>query len=156
MRTGTVGASRDQEKAEGHQKFFVDIPVRFKDVDSLGHVNNAVFFTYFEEGRKAFFYHLFDILEPSRYEFILASVNCEYRKPVKLNDVIRLHLWVGKTGKKSFTLNYRVVNRERPSVVFATGESVQVWYDYREERTVPLPAEFLAGISGFVEGNRAA
>ncbi|MBL7226216.1 MAG: hypothetical protein ISS59_08770, partial [Desulfobacteraceae bacterium] len=47
-----------------HKKLNIDINVRFRDIDSMGHVNNAVFFTYFEEGRKAFLHTLFNIIEP--------------------------------------------------------------------------------------------
>ena len=133
------------------KKIIVEIPVRFRDIDSMGHVNNAVFFTYFEEGRKAFLYELFGIVEPSEYNFILARIGCEFLRPVTLGNTIRLEIWIGETGGKSFTLKYRIVDRETPSVVYAKGQSVQVFYDYKSNRTRPLPEDFLETIAPYTE-----
>ena len=74
------------------KKYSVDICVRFRDIDSMGHVNNAVFFTFFEEGRKAFLNKILNISNPDDYNFILAHIDCDFLKPVKINDQITLQL----------------------------------------------------------------
>ena len=88
------------------KKFSVNICVRFKDIDFMGHANNAVFFTFFEEGRKEFLNKILNISNPDGYNFILAHISCDFLKPVKINDTITLHLWIGKIGGKSFTFIY--------------------------------------------------
>ena len=80
------------------KKFSINISIRFRDIDSMGHVNNAVFFTFFEEGRNAFFNKILNISDPDDYNFILAHISCDYLKPVKINDLITLQLWIGKTA----------------------------------------------------------
>jgi acyl-CoA thioester hydrolase len=134
-----------------HQKIRVDITVRFRDIDAMGHVNNAVFFTYFEEGRKVFLQSLFDIVRPEDYNFILANISCDFLKPVKIGDPVILELWVGETGRKRFDLKYRIVNRDDASIIYAKARSVQVCFDYKSNRTISVPPEFLKKIEDYIE-----
>jgi acyl-CoA thioesterase FadM len=69
-----------------HKKIITNISVRFRDIDSMGHVNNAVFFTYFED---------------------------------------------------------RIVNRDDESIVYAKGKSIQIFFDYKNNSTIPIPKYFL-------------
>ncbi len=115
------------------------IDIRFKDLDALGHVNNAVFFTYFEEGRKNFFLKYSSVLKPSEFGFILAHISCDYLKPVRLTDRLKLRLIVGAIKNKSFVFHYSLMDRKDDSVVFARGESIQVCYDYSRNKSVPIP-----------------
>ncbi|HNY63800.1 MAG TPA: thioesterase family protein [Deltaproteobacteria bacterium] len=133
------------------KKIITDITIRFRDIDSMGHVNNAVFFTYFEEGRKEFLQTLFNIVNPDEYNFILAHVECDYLKPVRISDPISLQLWVGETGQKKFDLEYRIVNRDDQSIVYASGRSVQIFYDYKNNLTIPIPRYFLDRIAEYTE-----
>ena len=134
-----------------YQMIAMDITVRFRDIDSMGHVNNAVFFTYFEEGRKEFIKRLFNIVDPEDYSSILASISCDFLRPVKLRDSITLQLWVGDTGKKSFNLEYRLVDTGDESIVYAKARSVQVFFDYEKGKTVAVPEDFMEKISGYIE-----
>ncbi|MBW1909841.1 MAG: acyl-CoA thioesterase [Deltaproteobacteria bacterium] len=135
----------------GHKKGVINIDVRFRDIDSMGHVNNAVFFTYFEEGRKEFLRTLFNIVEPMDYSFILASIGCDFLRPVKLGDSITLQLWIGDIGEKRFSLEYRLVDTGDESIVYAKGRSVQVFFDYEKNKTAPIPKDFLEKISDYIE-----
>ena len=132
----------------GYKMINTDITVRFRDIDSMGHVNNAVFFTYFEEGRKEFVGSLFNIVESGDYSYILASISCDFLRPVKLGNSITLQLWVGDIGQKRFDLEYRLVDTGDESIVYAKGRSVQVFFDYEKNKTVKIPKYFLEKISG--------
>ena len=135
----------------GHKKFNINIDVRFRDIDSMGHVNNAVFFTYFEEGRKAFLHTLFNIMHPEDYNFILAHISCDFLRPVKLDDSIMLQLWVGEIGEKRFNLRYSLVNSTDESIIYAKGQSVQVFFDYKKNKTAPISKYFMEKISNYIE-----
>lgn len=119
--------------------FTVNIDVRFRDLDAMGHVNNAVYFTYFEEGRKNFSHAVFKLSDPSEFRFILAHIRCNYLMPVKLNNGLTLHMQVKKIGNKSFDYVYRLTDRSDESIVYATGESVQVCYDYEKNQSMTVP-----------------
>jgi acyl-CoA thioester hydrolase len=133
------------------KKISKNISVRFKDIDSMGHVNNAVFFTFFEEGRKEFFNKMFNISKLDDINFILAHISCDFLKPVKINDLITLQLWIGETRSKSFTFIYKLINRKNDLIVHAKGKSVQVFFDYKKNCTIPVPNEFFDKISGYIE-----
>lgn len=117
--------------------FKFPIHVRFRDIDGMGHVNNAVFFTYFEEGRIALF-QTFSDSGFSAFPFILAHTNCNYLSPVTLNTKLSLEIWVKEIGIKSFGLSYKLVDLSDESIIYAKGESVQVCYDYGENKPVAV------------------
>ncbi|HUU40823.1 MAG TPA: thioesterase family protein [Desulfatiglandales bacterium] len=136
---------------EKHKKVLAKIDVRFKDIDSMGHVNNAVFLTYFEEGRKAFLRDVLNIVDPGDYPFILAHINCDFLKPVNLGDELAVEIWIGDLGRKSFRFKYHIIDRNDKSIIYAKGESVMVLFDYRKNITIPIPKYFLEKISEYSE-----
>lgn len=136
--------------------FVVDIETRFRDLDAMGHVNNAVYFTYFEEGRKYFFHHLMQSRSIADFPFILAHAECDYLRPAGLSDPLSVMMWVSEMGAKSFTLAYQIVLRKDSSVVFARGLTVQVSYDYENRRTTPIPAELRAKLERYMPAGAPA
>jgi acyl-CoA thioester hydrolase len=131
--------------------FETDMEVRFRDLDALGHVNNAVYFTYFEEGRKKFSKTVFQVSGPSDFSFIMAHIRCDYLKPVQMNDRVKLQMWVQNIGTKSFGFGYRLVDHEDETLVYASGESIQVCYDYAKNRSIEVPAEMKQQLSRFLK-----
>jgi len=121
------------------QPFQSRISIRFNDIDAMGHVNNAVIFTYFEEGRKALFYDAFRQSAPGGFNFMVAHLECDYILPVRLEDRLLLNLWVTTIGTKSFGLAYALMDEADVNRIFAKGSSVQVCYDYRQRQSVPVP-----------------
>jgi acyl-CoA thioester hydrolase len=87
------------------RKVTTDITVRFSDIDAMGHVNNAVYLTYFEEGRKAFLGEAVGIVHPADYPFILARTVCDFVKPIRLEDRVALDVWISGIGKKASRSN---------------------------------------------------
>jgi acyl-CoA thioester hydrolase len=118
--------------------FNIPIHVRFRDIDSMGHVNNAVIFTYFAEGRLALFNKFSVDSDFSTFSFILAHISCDYLKPITLNSQLLLEIWVMKIGIKSFGLGYKLVDLADASTVFALGESVQVFFDYDNNKPIAV------------------
>ena len=135
-----------------NEKFTINIDTRFRDLDAMGHVNNAVYFTYFEHGRLNFFKQRFDMFEPSELAFfILAHAGCDFKIPLTLYDRISLQVWVSKIGTKSFDFSYKLVNRSDESIVYAKGESVQVSYDYDQKKPVEIPDRFKKQLSLYLQ-----
>jgi acyl-CoA thioester hydrolase len=106
--------------------------VRFRDVDAMGHVNNAVFLTYLEEARIAF-------LVPFGAEvssMILARVEIDFRAPLRMGDEIEVGVRPANLGRKSFELEYEVRAHD---VVAASAKTVIVSFDYESGRSIELP-----------------
>jgi acyl-CoA thioester hydrolase len=134
-----------------YEVFSTDIEIRFRDVDVMGHVNNAVYFTYFEYGRVKFFYSAFQKEKFPGFAFILAHVSCDFIQPVTLDDRLTLQMWVKEIGGKSFKFHYQLVSADDPAVIFATGESVQVCFDYEKNVSVTVSTSLRKQLAAYLE-----
>jgi len=125
----------------------VPVVVRFRDIDAMGHVNNAVYLTYFEIARVAYHQTLAEqvTLDFSDFQFILAEVTCSYRSPAHLGETLLVGIRVSSVGRKSFVFQYEMRDQATGRLV-ADGRSVQVMYDYRAQRSKLVPDEFLAKV----------
>ena len=125
----------------------VPIQMRWRDLDALGHVNNAVYLTYFELARLGYIRALLGedaeidprTLLPVGFQFILAEVTCHYRSPATLRDELAVTIWVSRVGRKSFVFEYRITD-ETTGRLIAEGCSTQVWYDYAVSQSGAVPA----------------
>ncbi len=134
-----------------HKKITTPIIVRFRDIDAMGHVNNAAYMTFFEEGRKVFLRDIFHINEPSQYPFILAKISCDYMRPINLEDEVAMDVWVSDISRKSFKFIYKLFDSHNTTIIYAIGESVMVFYDYAGKKTIPLSDEFKNRIADYCE-----
>src|SRR5207249_6911832 len=107
----------------------IPVTVRFADCDPLGHLNNAVFFTYLEEARYAWFRQVLGEEGFARHPVILAEACCTFRAQVRHGDVLQIGIRVERIGRSSFDHGYRIENRETAKLV-AEGRTVAVGYDY--------------------------
>ena len=125
------------DEPEGKEIFETTVEIRFADIDAMGHVNNAVYFSYFEQARMAYFKErVARIWDWNEDGVIVARNEIDYVFPVFLNDRMVIRLWVEHVGSKSFTVCYRVVVGER---LCATGKSVLVCFSHKNKATQVLP-----------------
>ncbi len=115
----------------------LEIPVRFRDIDGMGHVNNAVFHTYLESARLAYWSRLGGGDHLEDVSFILARMECDFRGQIPFGGAVKVRIRCPGIGTKSFELDYRV---ESPggATLYAEARSVQVCYDYARDETVPV------------------
>ena len=135
----------------GNKVFTMDIDVRFRDLDGRGHVNNAIYFTYFEHGRFKFYNAVLHKHTLSEIPFILVRTSCNFVRPITLEDRPILHLWVKGLGTKSITCEYRLTDSTDEDITYAIGESVQVCYDYRKNVSIPIPEEIRDPFSEYLK-----
>jgi acyl-CoA thioester hydrolase len=114
--------------------------VRFRDLDALGHVNNAVFATYLESARIAY-YHDLTGLKLEQFDLILAELTISYKAPAFYGERLAVGVRVASFGTKSFVMEYAVA-RAGDEALLATARSVLVRFDYKLGRSVPVPEEF--------------
>jgi acyl-CoA thioester hydrolase len=103
----------------------------------MGHVNNAVYFTYLEQCRLSFWRELTGVAAPNT-RVIVARAECDYKAPAYFGDELEVRLKVGDIGRSSFGLEYEIVHAEKLHLV-ATGKTVLVSYDYAAGKSMPLP-----------------
>jgi acyl-CoA thioester hydrolase len=115
----------------------------------MGHTNNAVYLTYLEQTRFAHWRSLWGFgspqLPPDMPGVILAHVECDYKRPSRYGDVLDVRLRVAEIGRTSFRYEYEIVDERGRTVL--TARTVQVMYDYKAERPVPIPDSIRALLS---------
>jgi acyl-CoA thioester hydrolase len=125
----------------------VPIEVTFRDTDAMRHANNAVYLTWFENGRIGYWRA---ILEPSGEEadyaevpFVLARAEIDFRAPAFVGERLELGVRLSRIGSRSFDFRYRL-ERTADGAVLAEGTTVQVMYDYRQGCSIDMPPGFRA------------
>jgi len=113
------------------------VDVRFRDCDSMGHVNNAVYLTYLEEARFAHWRSLDN--GPEVPGVILARAEIDYRKPAEFGDRLEIRIGLERIGTTSLIYTYVIDNQQRERI--AEARSVLVSYDYTAGKPVPVPVE---------------
>lgn len=123
--------------------------IRFFDIDAMGHVNNSVYFSYFEMARVHFFGQLIGREWNWRENGVLVAHNeIDYIRPVLFGDEIEVHISVLKVGTRSFTLGYNI---KKGDTLYAKGNSVMVTYDFRKNTTIPVPEEYKGMLQSLIQ-----
>jgi acyl-CoA thioester hydrolase len=120
-------------------RFEYELEVLFRDCDPMGHVNNAVYLTYLEAARFAWWRNAFGAQGLKEHGFIVARVEIDYRKPALPGDRLLVRLRVEDIGRSSFKVGYEILNARTRELV-AEAKSVQVAFDYTQGKSVPISA----------------
>lgn len=123
-----------------HYLVTIEVPVRWGDMDAFQHVNNTLYFRYFESARIAYFEQLAvaDFLSSNGIGPILASTSCRFRFPVTYPDTLIVGARISQMGADRFVMEYRAVS-QRHNKLAAEGEGLLVSYDYGAGRKAPIP-----------------
>ena len=127
------------------EEFTVDVPVRYRDLDTENHVNNVVVGTYLEEARTAYVHEVMG-LDLETYNFVLANLEIDFGRPIVLEDDLTVAVSVSDIGETSATMVYDVRSAEE---TVASGETTLVFVDPETERPSPVPAEIRERILEF-------
>jgi len=114
----------------------LSIQARYPDYDAKGHLNNAVYLTYFEMARaKAW---LEAIRQPTDFPFIIAEASVRYVSQARLGEPLEIEIATGEIRSKAWVWRYRLLD-SRDDRLVAEGSTVQVMFDYATQRTTPIP-----------------
>jgi acyl-CoA thioester hydrolase len=124
-------------------KHKTQIQIRFKDIDKLGHVNNANHVTYFELARVDYFNALADEgvkIDWVNQGVILAKIEMEYKQPIFLEDKVFVYTWVSRVGSKSFDMICTIIKFvDSLEVEVARGTAIIVCFDYNKNESITIP-----------------
>ena len=120
----------------------VEIPVAWGDLDAFQHVNNAIYFRYFETARIVYFerLQLLPAQESAGIGPILHSINCRFRIPLTYPDTISVGVKVIDVLDDRFTIESCVVSHQYQKVA-AEGSGIVVAFDYRTQKKACWPVE---------------
>ena len=129
--------------------FTIPISVRYADIYSLQHVNNARNFSLREKARARYFAHLglWDGEQMRGLNVILAQTSCQFKRPIRYGDAVFVRAKTIRLGGKSFDMRYELLDDE--DGLYAVGEATLVCFDYQENRATPIPREWRQTLAEF-------
>jgi acyl-CoA thioester hydrolase len=126
------------------------LQVRFNECDGLGHVNNAVYYTYMETARIPLFQMLDPEMNLQDWKLIVASTSCEYKAQASFAQWLTITTETERIGTSSFTLRHRILDRDS-GVLIADGKAVLVHYDYQAKKSVPLTEKMVQTLQSITD-----
>lgn len=124
------------------------IQLRFNDVDKFGHVNNAVYFSFYDLGKTDYFSSVCPGVDWERDGIVVVHIEADFVTQIFGSDHIAVQTAVTEIGKKSFRLMQRVIDRDTGEVK-CTGTSVMVAFDLEKHQSKPLTEEWVKAICEF-------
>jgi acyl-CoA thioester hydrolase len=119
------------------------LETRYADYDTKGHVNNAVYLTYFEMAREKGW---LDALHGAPdVPFIIAEATVRYVRPAMIGTPLDIEITTSEVRNKAWVWHYRILDARDDGLV-AEGQTVQVMYDYDARRSVEIPSGVRAGL----------
>lgn len=124
------------------------LPIRWGDLDAMGHVNNTVYFRYFEIVRIAWFDSIGIPVNPAGEGPVIVNAFCNFIRQLEYPGDLLAHHYAINPGRSSFETYFTLQRSDDPGVVCASGGAKVVWTDSRLKKSVPMPQwlhERLAG-----------
>ncbi|WP_456281532.1 acyl-CoA thioesterase [Cupriavidus sp. JZ107] len=121
--------------------FTLRMPIRWGDMDAMGHVNNTVYFRYLEQARISWFESLgCNGRDENGQGPVIINAHMNFRRQLRYPGDIECRVYAGELGRSSFETRAEIRRCDDADTVFADGGAKVVWCDYEAEKSVPLPA----------------
>jgi acyl-CoA thioester hydrolase len=119
------------------------VPLRWGDMDVMGHINNTLYFRYMEICRLDWISHFAGATNPGAGQGpVIVNAFCNFLRQLEFPGDARVSMLVGNPGRSSFE-SYHVIERvDEPGVRYAEGGARIVWTDYAARKSLPIPDEF--------------
>ena len=133
--------------SEHKQLARVSISVRWRDMDAMGHVNNAKYVSFLEEARVRWLLGVEGVSLSDRIVPVVAATNVNYRLPIVWPNDIVVELFVERLGNSSVTIGHRIIDQQDEGKLYSDGNVVVVWMDTQTGKSAPLPEAVRAASS---------
>ena len=132
----------------------IELPVQWGDQDALGHVNNVVFFRWWETARIAYCREIGLMRDDATLAIgtVLAAMECDFRRQLIFPDTVRIGSRLAGVGNSSVRIDHRLVSLEQIEVA-AEAVSTIVAFDFESQQSLPVPADMRAAMRR-LEGSR--
>lgn len=109
--------------------------VRWSDMDAFGHINNAAYFTYFEQVRVDWLRSI-----GAEHSIVLATVGCTFIRAIEFPATISVLYYLGLPGKKSVDSYYEICDASDQAILYTRGHGTVVWFDHNAGKSVEIPS----------------
>lgn len=128
-----------------------EIDIRFRDLDALGHVNNAVYMTYVEQARVHYFDYVFGNRNDwDQWGVLLARTEINYFRPLLFKENAKCRMKCTSLGNKSMEFTFDIFKEENnEEIQIANGVNILVCYNHSENKSIEVPKFWRNAIADF-------
>jgi len=119
--------------------FEIELPIRWGDMDAMGHVNNTVYFQYMEQLRIDWFGRLGFPPDPSGEGPVIVNAHCNFMHELRYPGTVRARQLIGRIGRSTIETVVEMSHSDEPGRICATGGATIVWVDFPKRKSAPLP-----------------
>ena len=127
--------------------FEMVIPIRWGDMDAMGHVNNTIYFRYFEIVRLEWLFKVGAPADPNGLGPVIVNAFCNFIRQLEFPGDVLAKQYVANPGRSSFDTFITLERTDHPGVIYAEGGSKTVWTDFKAKKSAPLPEWLRALVS---------
>lgn len=117
----------------------VSLPILWGDMDSLGHVNNTIYFRYMEQARVSWITAISGQVNNEDEGPVIANTFCNFYRPLVFPGLLTAKLYVANPGRTSIDTFVQIERVDEPGTVYAEGGATLVWVGMKDGRPLPLP-----------------
>ena len=136
------------EERRNEYRHVLPFQIRFNDVDKFGHVNNTVYFQFYDTAKTDYIATVCKGVDWERLAIVVVKIEAEFMAQIKGNDHIAGRTRIIKIGNKSFHLEQDVIDTDTQEVK-SRCLSVMVLYDLEHHRSIPLSDEWRKAICDY-------
>jgi acyl-CoA thioester hydrolase len=125
----------------------VNLPIYWGEMDTLGHVNNSVYFKYMEQARVSWIASVHGQVSSQDEGPVIANTFCNFYRPLVFPGQLVAKLYVANPGRTSIDTFVSIERADEPGTVHAAGGATLVWVSMQDGRPLPLPP-FLRSLEG--------
>jgi len=118
------------------------IPIRWSDMDAMGHVNNGMYFRYMEQARIEWYAHI-GRAEGAGMETVIVHAHCTFLTALEYPGEVEVRTYAGSPGRSSFEIVQELRRTDNPDVLCAYGGARVVWIDRDTGKSTPVPGAVL-------------
>jgi acyl-CoA thioester hydrolase len=115
------------------------VPIRWGDMDAMGHVNNAVYFSYLETVRFDWLRSIACQPDPAGEGPVIVNAFCNFYRQLEYPGEVRLKMYVSDPGRTTFESWATMERDDQPGVLFAAGGATTIWVDFPKQKAKALP-----------------
>ena len=115
------------------------LPIRWGDMDAMGHVNNAMYFRYLETVRLDWFRTIGCNLNPEGEGPVIVNAFCNFYKQFEYPGDILAKMYVSDPGRTTFESWCTFERADAPGLICSAGGATTIWVDFHKQKAVPLP-----------------
>ena len=119
--------------------YSMSIPIRWGDMDAMGHVNNTTYFRYLETARIDWMHSIGCDISPGGEGFLIVNAFCSFLKQLEYPGEAVVKMYASNPGRSSFESWATIERSDDPGVIYATGGATTVWVDFAAQKSAPIP-----------------